>query len=59
MAEASEDLSKIMATSRNVKELRESWVGWHAIAPPLRKPFERYVALANKGARELGLNKPS
>ena len=43
-----------MANSRNVKELRESWVGWHAIAPPLRKPFERYVALANKGARQLG-----
>ena len=35
------------------KELRESWVGWHAIAPPLRQPFERYVALANKGARDL------
>jgi peptidyl-dipeptidase A len=49
-----EDLTKTMANSRNVKELRESWVGWHAIAPPLRKPFERYVELANKGARELG-----
>jgi peptidyl-dipeptidase A len=49
-----EDLTKTMANSRNVKELRESWVGWHAIAPPLRQPFERYVALANKGARELG-----
>src|SRR6185369_6256419 len=49
-----EDLSKTMANSRDVKELRESWVGWHAIAPPLRKPFERYVELANKGARELG-----
>jgi peptidyl-dipeptidase A len=49
-----EDLSKTMAESRNVNELRESWLGWHAIAPPLRKPFERYVELANKGARELG-----
>src|SRR5262245_29888226 len=49
-----EDLTKVMANSRNIKELRESWVGWHAIAPPLRKPFERYVELANKGARELG-----
>ncbi|HTM48908.1 MAG TPA: M2 family metallopeptidase [Bryobacteraceae bacterium] len=48
------ELSKIMANSRNVKELRESWVGWHAVAPPLRTPFQRYVALANKGARELG-----
>src|SRR5712691_8269112 len=24
-----EDLSKIMADSRNLKELRESWLGWH------------------------------
>ncbi len=49
-----EDLSKIIANSRNVKELRESWIGWHATAPPMRKPFARYVELANKGARELG-----
>jgi peptidyl-dipeptidase A len=49
-----EDLSKIMASSRSVKELRESWLGWHAIAPPIRKQFARYVELANKGARELG-----
>jgi peptidyl-dipeptidase A len=49
-----EDLSKIMANSRNVKELRESWIGWHAIAPPIRQQFARYVELANKGARELG-----
>jgi peptidyl-dipeptidase A len=49
-----EDLSKTMTESRSVKELRESWVGWHAIAPPIRKPFARYVELANKGARELG-----
>ncbi len=49
-----EDLSKTVAESRSVKELRESWLGWHAVAPPLRKPFARYVELANKGARELG-----
>ncbi len=49
-----EDLSKIMANSRNVKELRESWIGWHAIAPPMRQQFARYVELANKGGRELG-----
>src|SRR5438477_1028200 len=36
-----EDLTKTMANSRNIKELRESWIGWHAIATPLRKPFER------------------
>ncbi|MGB7759875.1 MAG: M2 family metallopeptidase, partial [Bryobacteraceae bacterium] len=30
------------------------WKGWHAIAPPMRKDFTRFVELSNKGARELG-----
>ncbi len=30
------------------------WRGWHAIAPPIRPLFRRYVELGNKGARELG-----
>ena len=49
-----EDITKIMAQSRNRKELEDVWGGWHTIAPPLRQPFQRYVELANKGARELG-----
>jgi peptidyl-dipeptidase A len=47
-------LSRILATSRNPKELLEVWQGWRTISPPLRKPFERCVELSNKGARELG-----
>ncbi|HZU29164.1 MAG TPA: M2 family metallopeptidase [Bryobacteraceae bacterium] len=49
-----EDLTRIMANSRDPEQLKEAWVGWHAIAPPIRKPFQRYVELANKGARDLG-----
>jgi peptidyl-dipeptidase A len=49
-----EDLSKILAESRDPKQLLEAWTGWHAIARPMRKDFVRYVELANKGARELG-----
>src|SRR5437867_3851658 len=49
-----EDITKIMANSRESAELLDVWRGWHAIAPPLRKDFVRYVELANKGARELG-----
>ena len=49
-----EELSKIMAKSRDPKELADVWRGWHAIAPPIKKDFVRYVELANKGARELG-----
>ncbi len=49
-----EDITKIMASSRDAKELLEVWAGWHAIARPIKKNFVRYVELANKGARELG-----
>jgi len=49
-----EDLSKRLAEVRDPKELLELWSGWHAIARPMRADFTRYVALANKGARELG-----
>ena len=49
-----EDITRIMANSRDPKELRDAWVGWHAISRPMRNDFARYVELANKGARELG-----
>jgi peptidyl-dipeptidase A len=49
-----EDITKIMATSRDPKELIEVWAGWHAIGGPIKKDYVRYVELANKGARELG-----
>ena len=49
-----EELSKVLAESRDPKILREAWIGWHAIAKPIRQDFVRYVALANKGARQLG-----
>jgi peptidyl-dipeptidase A len=51
-----EDLTRLMASSRDPKELKEAWLGWHAISPPMRKDFARYVELANKGARELGFS---
>src|SRR5689334_9185686 len=49
-----EDITKIMATSRDAKQLLDVWTGWHAIARPIKKDYVRYVELANKGARELG-----
>jgi peptidyl-dipeptidase A len=49
-----EDLSRIIAESRDPKVLLDAWTGWHAIAKPIRKDFVRYVELANKGARQLG-----
>ena len=49
-----EELSKIMAESRDPKQLLDAWTGWHAISRPMRRDFVRYVELANKGARQLG-----
>jgi peptidyl-dipeptidase A len=47
-------VSRILAASRDPRELLEAWKGWHAIAPPMRARYQRYVELANKGAREMG-----
>ena len=49
-----EQLSKVMAESRDPKQLLDAWTGWHTISRPIRKDFVRYVELANKGAKELG-----
>jgi len=48
------DMTRILATSRNPDELLRVWRGWHTISPPMRKRYERLVELANKGAREMG-----
>jgi peptidyl-dipeptidase A len=47
-------LSRTLADSRDPKELLDAWKGWHAIAPPMRDKYKRYVELANQGAREMG-----
>jgi len=49
-----EDLTRLMATSRDPRELRAAWVGWHQISSPMRRDFVRFVELSNLGARELG-----
>ena len=43
-----------MAKSRDAEELKRLWVGWHAIAPPMRADYAREVELENIGAKELG-----
>ena len=44
----------MLAESRNPDELLEAWCGWHAISPPMKPRYERFVELANQGARTLG-----
>jgi peptidyl-dipeptidase A len=49
-----DDLSKVLARSRNFEELVEAWRGWHAVAAPMKAKYARYVELADEGAREIG-----
>ncbi len=50
-----EEITDIMATSRDPKRLHEVWAGWHTISIPMRKDYQRFAELSNKGAKELGL----
>ena len=49
-----EKITEILAKSRDEKQIREAWEGWHTISVPMRKDYTRFVELANKGAKELG-----
>jgi peptidyl-dipeptidase A len=49
-----DDITKVLATSRNETEIRRAWEGWHAISPPIRKDYQRFVELSNEGAQQLG-----
>ena len=49
-----EQITEILATSRDEKKIREAWEGWHTISVPMRADYARFVELANKGAKELG-----
>jgi peptidyl-dipeptidase A len=47
-------IERIMAESRDPKELLDVWTGWHKVGAPMRDRYGRFVELTNKGARELG-----
>ncbi len=47
-------IEKIMGESRDPNQLKEVWVGWHAVGAPMRKKYARFVDLSNQGARDLG-----
>jgi peptidyl-dipeptidase A len=47
-------IEKIMGESRDPEQLKDVWVGWHAVGAPMRKKYARFVDLSNQGARDLG-----
>ena len=49
-----DEVSRILSAPGDEKALRAAWQGWHTISPPMRKDYQRFVELSNKGAKELG-----
>jgi peptidyl-dipeptidase A len=48
------EIENILADNRDPDELKRAWLGWHAVAAPMRQRYTRMVVLANKGASEMG-----
>lgn len=49
-----DEMSLVMANSRDPDELLRLWQGWRTVSPPMRDIYAQQVELANQGARELG-----
>src|SRR4051794_1111800 len=49
-----DDVSRILSAPGEETALRAAWEGWHTISPPMRKDYQRFVELSNKGAQALG-----
>ncbi len=47
-------LEEVVNRSHDPKALLEAWTGWHAVGRQIRPLYERFVVLANEGARDNG-----
>jgi peptidyl-dipeptidase A len=48
------EMEKVLAESRDPARLKEMWLGWHGQSPSYKQQYAQYVAISNKGAREMG-----
>ncbi|MFV8783273.1 M2 family metallopeptidase [Microbulbifer sp. SA54] len=48
------EMGQLMAKSRDPKLLKDLWVGWRKVSPPMKPLYERQVEIGNAGAQELG-----
>ncbi|RMH93048.1 peptidase M2 family protein [Lysobacter pythonis] len=48
------ELEDVLRTSRDYDAQLDAWAGWHTIAQPMRKDYQRFVELSNEGAQGLG-----
>ncbi|MCE3252313.1 MAG: peptidyl-dipeptidase, partial [Cellvibrio sp.] len=49
-------LSDVLAKSRDYNELVDAWAGWHSVARAYRSDYQRYIEIANAGARAYGFS---
>lgn len=49
-----DEISTILAKSRDPQELTRLWIGWHSVGAPMRDKYARFMELQNIGACELG-----
>jgi peptidyl-dipeptidase A len=49
-------VSEILADTEgsSYDQMKAAWEGWHDIAVPMRKDYQRFVELTNEGAKEMG-----
>ena len=50
------EIEHIMETSTDPDELKDVWVGWATVGPPMRDRYTRWVTLGNTGAHEMGFS---
>jgi peptidyl-dipeptidase A len=48
------EMEKVLANSHDEAKLKEMWLGWHAQSPSYKQKYTEYVALSNKGAKQMG-----
>jgi peptidyl-dipeptidase A len=48
------EMEKVLASSRDEPKLKEMWLGWHAQSPSYKQKYTEYIALSNKGAKQMG-----
>ncbi|WHI50141.1 M2 family metallopeptidase [Microbulbifer sp. MLAF003] len=48
------EMGQMMATNRDPELLKDLWVGWRKVSPPMKPLYERQVEIGNAGTKELG-----
>jgi peptidyl-dipeptidase A len=51
-----EELSAIIASSRDPQKLQQAWEGWHTISTSMKPDYVRMVEIGTAGAKELGFS---